>query len=248
MESKDGNLNAVVAVAMLLIAVLAYPQPPPGTDLSDPSRVDQVHTASSWFLTTPPGVNAGNQLVQSAINTGTLSPGAPNEADSGPPPSERDPPPIPVHTPGEQEVARSFDEMQKRHADAPAAAATTPAQDELYDVWRKAKIEAAWRRLGTSLSTAMQPAGAVAAGSIHAGDEASWGGKRWRWTGTRWTPEGLALPLSQPSILRRAPEPSAAAPAPIRRAGGGAPHPKDGDAREFQGKVYVWREGAWRDG
>ena len=105
--------------------------------------------------------------------------------------------------------------MRSRHADnAPAAAAATPAQDELYDVWRKAKIEAAWRRLGTSLSAAMQPAGAAAAGSIHAGDEASWGGKRWRWTGTRWTPEGLALPLSQPSILRRAAEPAAAAPAP----------------------------------
>ena len=232
------------------IASLAYPQPPPGTDLSHPSRVDQEHTASSWFLTTPPGVNAGNQLVQSAIDTGALSPGAPNDAATLPPASVPDPPPIVRPHPGDQEVARSFEDMRSRHADTPATAATTPAQDELYDVWRKAKIEAAWRRLGTSLSTAMQPAGAVAAGSIHAGDEASWGGKRWRWTGTRWTPEGLALPLSQPSILRRASEPAAAAPAPapIRRTGGGAPHPKDGDAREWQGKRYVWREGAWRDG
>ena len=232
------------------LATLAYPQPPPGTDLSQPDRVDKIHTASSWFLTTPPGVNAGNQLVQSAIDTGALSPGAPNEAETLPPASVPDPPPIVRPHPGDQEVARSFEDMRSRHADTPATAATTPAEDALYDVWRKAKIEAAWRRLGTSLSTAMQPAGAVAAGSIHAGDEASWGGKRWRWTGTRWTPEGLALPLSQPSILRRAAEPAAAAPAPapIRRTGGGAPHPKDGDAREWQGKRYVWREGAWRDG
>ena len=231
------------------ILALAYPQPPPGTDLSDPSRVDHVHTASSWFLTTPPGVNAGNQLVQSAIDTGALSPGAPNDAATLPPASVPDPPPIVRPHPGDQEVARSFEDMRSRHSDTPATAATTPAEDALYDVWRKAKIEAAWRRLGTSLSTAMQPAGAVAAGSIHAGDEASWGGKRWRWTGTRWTPEGLALPLSQPSILRRASEPAAAAPAPapIRRTGGGAPHPKDGDARDYNGKRYVWREGAWRD-
>ena len=229
------------------IAALAYPQPPPGTDLRHLSTVDQAHTASSWFLTTPPGVNAGNQLVQSAIDTGALSPGAPNDAATLPPASVPDPPPIVRPHPGDQEVARSFEDMRSRHADT---AAPTPAEDALYDVWRKAKIEAAWRRLGTSLSTAMQPAGAVAAGSIHAGDEASWGGKRWRWTGTRWTPEGLALPLSQPSILRRAAEPAAAAPAPapIRRTGGGAPHPKDGDAREWQGKRYVWREGAWRDG
>ena len=220
------------------IASLAYPQPPPGTDLSHPSRVDQEHTASSWFLTTPPGVNAGNQLVQSAIDTGALSPGAPNDAATLPPASVPDPPPIVRPHPGDQEVARSFEDMRSRHSDTPATAATTPAEDALYDVWRKAKIEAAWRRLGTSLSTAMQPAGAVAAGTIHAGDEASWGGKRWRWTGTRWTPEGLALPLSQPSILRRASEPAAAAPAPapIRRTGGGAPHPKDGDAREWQGE------------
>ena len=231
------------------IAALSYPQPPPGTDLSHPSRVDQVHTASSWFLTTPPGVNAGNQLVQSAIDTGALSPGAPTDAATLPPASVPDPPPIVRPHPGDQEVARSFDDMQKRHAEAPAAAATTPAQDELYDVWRKAKIEAAWRRLGTSLSAAMQPAGAAAAGSIHAGDEASWGGKRWRWTGTRWTPEGLALPLSQPSILRRAAEPAAAAPAPhATQRAGGAPHPQDGDAREWGGKTYVWRDGSWRDG
>ena len=235
-------------LAAQFLAALAYPQPPPGTDLSHPSKVDQVHTASSWFLTTPPGVNAGNQLVQSAIDAGTLSPGAPNDAETQPPPVP-DPPAIVRPHPGDQEVARSFEDMQKRHADAPAAAATTRAEDELYDVWQKAKIEAAWRRLGTSLSTAMQPAGAAAAGSIHAGDEASWGGKRWRWTGTRWTPEGLALPLSQPSILRRASEPAAAVPAPAPiQAGGGAPHPKDGDAREWQGKRYVWREGAWRDG
>ena len=231
------------------LAALAYPQPPPGTDLSHPSRVDQVHAASSWFLTTPPGVNAGNQLVQSAIDTGALSPGAPNDAATLPPASVPDPPPIVRPHPGDQEVARSFDDMQKRHADAPAAAAATRAEDELYDVWRKAKIEAAWRRLGTSLSTAMQPAGAVAAGSIHAGDEASWGGKRWRWTGARWASQGAALPLAPPSILRRAPEPSSAAPAPhaIQRAGG-APHPKDGDAREWGGKRYVWREGSCRDG
>ena len=75
---------------------------------------------------------------------------------------------------------------------------------------------------------------------------ASWGG-RWRWTGTRWTPEGLALPLrSRPSCGGSGAVGGSACPRAIQRAA--ARRIPGRRCAGLPGQTYVWREGAWRDG